>query len=1297
MTSKISIKLVVCLLALAVLPAKAQSLEHPVIWTTAGDKASILELVDTYPWATSIVSKLHSSVDDKVNTHLSNPSSILSTIPAIPADDNLSESEATTNGAHSKVLNYASYAGLLYYLTGEEKYAQFSADILSYYIDILALRTPTTTTICGNTFYDPRASYGQFAIAYDFIQPFLKKTDTKVYVKSSGTKVAFDNVKAQKAVYNIAMNALQESDGADTKYGSVVSNHPVLRAPGVLFSILCVEDDAERERMFEVFWNKGTKEQNSFTKTILPMFGDQGIWPESVSYSFMQNITLVLNLVDRLKPELNVMNGNMHILDGNFLFDNLRHPNQRFVRYGDSHRDNDGTASLYRYTLNMAKRKGYTDYEQKAKVALRQSYNTDGGYDPVVPITTYGNYYAFEQLLWGVDVPQIIEGEIDFQKPTVIIKHAGVALQRNYVEENNEDYGLCGIIGGAHYVHSHCTGITMELYGANYIMAANAGLPPSLAERKIPEHTDYFWRHAGNNTMIVNGTTHGIQTGAWNSDSYLWMNTTVNVAAEPQHLEDPVSDNFSFATQFLDDKVNNDQQQRTLSTIRTSSTTGYYFDLFRSKSLGTNNFHDYIYHNLGDVTHIFDEDGEEMSVSATTRYQNDIGDARQSPGWRFFEETKVTDTTDAAVHVRFDLDETNTYMNMFVPAGQAREYTRAVGPATREAKGGYIDKKTQIIAVRQQGEAWNRPYVNVFEPSKSANTSVQSVEHLYRGDVIVGAKVMSQIGAKSVVDYVICQEDASKAFTLAEEDISFTGRFAVIRKEQNITEAQLTLYIGEGDSLSFGAHSLKAGADKKGVLVQPIEADLSRVLGFKDYTDGQEIAKGTNLSLEAFVGTDFTEVTLWGNETTNLGTLTEAPYVWASHALLTDMQDAYYTFKLVAKDAQGQEDVRFLTLRTPGQWAYTIDGKPHAIPGTIQFEHYDNGGKDIAYWDKLNQNASSFRPDEMVDISSDGTIVRDIKSGEWLEFTIDVPELSYYDLAVRHQTRRSPEFKQLTVLLPDEGKTFFSDVILTNTGSGSYKEENIGAMVLEPGVHVLRFQMLDYGFDVDYFTLAKAADVFTVNFSNGSSMTSLYTQSDSTCQFPLTPTQSDSIFAGWQTIDGQVVEASTLITEDVTLFATWAEKSYSLQTTATNGSISISPEQDTYEPNAQITLTAIPDDGYEFVDWSGDYVGTENPLSLTMSEDMEIIANFQQQATGLTSSKVKQILVTPNPNDGIFTIQCEGEMYVNYKLYSLNGVIVQRGVMNAQKEIVVDSPMSGVYMLEVTSDTNREVLKVIIK
>ncbi len=949
------LSLLVAVCAAGVFVLNAQSLDRPVIWAGDADRDTILQRIDQYDWASTVKSKTEAIVDDLVNIHQSDPASILSTIPAFAADDNLSESAASSaNSGHAKVTLYASYSAMLYYITQEEKYAQFSADIVSYYIDAMVDVDVDKMSACGNYFYDSRTTYAYFAIAYDFIYDYLATEGTQVYVKSTGQKVDFDNVKAQRMIEKLASNALQEHSGSDPKYGKTVSNHPILTAPGVLFCIMNVDDDTERERLFNVFWNTGTSKQNSFTKTILPMFGEQGIWPESLSYGFMPGITMVLNTIDRFKPEMNVIEDYKYILEGNFLFDYLRMPNRYFVRYGDSKRKIDQTDKLYQYALDIASRRGYTDIEAKCKVALRQYYNASGGYTPSVSTSTFNACEAFPHLFWGVDVPAQVESSIDFNKPTVVIKHAGVALQRNYVEENNEQYGLCGIIGGAHYVHSHVTGIAMELYGQGYVMGPNAGLCAALADRSEPEHTDYFRLYAGNNTVIVNGTSHGIQSGAWNSNSYLWMNTTVNVVAEPKHLEDPISENFSFATQFLNDDVNNCDQQRTLSTIRTSATSAYYFDMFRSKSNGTNEFHDYIYHNIGDKMHITDAQSRDLPVSATTKYQTYYNDGVKSPGWRFFEDTEQTDTTDQAVNVRFDLDEFGKYMYVFTPSGVARQYTKALGPATREAKGTYLDKQTPILAIRQAGEAWNKPFVHVFEPTGSTTSSVKSIEHLYDAGVIVGAKVSSAIGDKTVDDYILCLPNATSSVSLPQMGISFTGRFAVVRYEQDTEKAYTTLYIGEGDSLSYKEMSLKPAEGKKALKVVEGEPYFGRQLKFTNIQNNQIFPLGESLSIEALIGEEFVEATLWANDTINLGVKTEAPYVWSGHSILTDMNDASYTFKLVAKDASDVEVENTVTIKT-------VVPSPHAFYGEGLYTFYNSDkskwmGYDVANDDVLVTN-----------------------------------------------------------------------------------------------------------------------------------------------------------------------------------------------------------------------------------------------------------------------------------------------------------------------------------------------------
>ncbi len=806
-------------LVLSMCFAQAQSLNHPVIMTTKSEKEKILKNIDKYEWAKSLVEQLHSQVDSTVLSHSKNPELLLSSIPKFASSDhqNNEKKAGPIAAAHNKILRLAANSGMLYYLTANENYAQLSADILNAYFEHISPLTPETTSICGYAFFDPRTTYDQIAIAYDFIYEYLKKPGTTVYDNLQGTQVAFNNNKAQMAIKNIVGNVLQEYGEPDV-YGKRISNHPILTAPGALFAILCVEDDTERERLFHIFWETGTAHQNSFTRTILPMFSSQGIWPESLSYSFMPIITMVLNIVDRVKPEMNVTENNRHIFEGNFLFDYLRNPDRTFVRYGDSKRYNDFTAPLYRYTLRIADRRGFTSLKEKAEVALQQSYRSQGGYRPDLGQGNIFNNYNALQLFWGLPLPEAIDKTVDLNKPTVIVDHAGIALQRNYVKTDNELYGLCGIIGGAHYVHSHLTGITMELYGAGYIMGPNAGLPPTVSERQIPLHEHYFRLYAGNNTVIVNGTSHGLDEGSWKRKANVWQNTTVNIAAEPKHLEDPISKEFSFATQYLNDTVNDAQQERTLGIIRTSDSTGYYFDMFRSKSNIENKFHDYVYHNIGDKTVLTNEKGKALSVQQTDRYKNDIGDIVKSPGWRYFEDTKSTKSIKETVKVRFDVNYNKRYMHMIIPKESERAYTTALAPGTREAKNGYVDKQTQVLIIRQKGEAWENPFISIFEPSTNKKSSIQKVETLKQNGQTVGAIIISKVGKSLITDYIICQDTEKAQYQSKKSGISFQGRFAIVRTTIEDDKTENTLYIGDGKKLLFGGKKLETNGNTSAVL-----------------------------------------------------------------------------------------------------------------------------------------------------------------------------------------------------------------------------------------------------------------------------------------------------------------------------------------------------------------------------------------------------------------------------------------------------------------------------------------------
>lgn len=68
---------------------------------------------------------------------------------------------------------------------------------------------------------------------------------------------------------------------------------------------------------------------------------------------------------------------------------------------------------------------------------------------------------------------------------------------------------------------------------------------------------------------------------------------------------------------------------------------------------------------------------------------------------------------------------------------------------------------------------------------------------------------------------------------------------------------------------------------------------------------------------------------------------------------------------------------------------------------------------------------------------------------------------------------------------------------------------------------------------------------------------------------------------------------------------------YTLTVSATNGTVTKSPNTATYSANAVVSLTAIPNAGYAFAGWSGDASGTANPSSVTMNGNRNVTALFQ--------------------------------------------------------------------------------------
>jgi uncharacterized repeat protein (TIGR02543 family) len=76
---------------------------------------------------------------------------------------------------------------------------------------------------------------------------------------------------------------------------------------------------------------------------------------------------------------------------------------------------------------------------------------------------------------------------------------------------------------------------------------------------------------------------------------------------------------------------------------------------------------------------------------------------------------------------------------------------------------------------------------------------------------------------------------------------------------------------------------------------------------------------------------------------------------------------------------------------------------------------------------------------------------------------------------------------------------------------------------------------------------------------------------------------------------------------------------FSLTTTVADslgGTIQLDPAGGVYANGSVITLTALPDSGWQFDGWGGDLSGSTNPINLTMDGTKTITASFTASPVG---------------------------------------------------------------------------------
>ncbi len=779
------------------------AIERPMIEANASDRERVLKLIDKYDWAAKSFESKKQKMAPLIEAHKESASKAFAAAPKFGKDRVHPHINWTMDGVN---------AGILYFMTGNEDYAQFAADRLNGYIQYLGVEGKEPIVSSDGRQRDYRDVLENLGLCYDYIYPFLKKEGTTVFDAATQKRIPFDDKKAQLVFTQIVECGFKTAERN--------SNLEIMVFDGMLYSALCIEDKTKRDgyvdQLIKGWPGKGKSGLLNMKKVLME---NDGVWPESASYSGVgQTVPTYMELIDRLYPEVKIFAGFEDALNGvlNRLY--YSYPNEEeMVGFGDSHRIKGPQRIPEAYT-RVYRRAGF---EMPMKRAFQQmkADREKYGYQP--------------SDLWAMDPLEGYESQ-RAESQAVHLSYAGIAIQKNLACTDKKQNGLMYYSGGASYIHSHLSGLDLELYGAGHVMSGVGGAGAE-GGRGAELFVSYYRNYAGHNTVVINGESVGGNKG-WKGQDLNCMDTVKLQAMEPQPYELPISKVFTFSSQILNDTVNKATQQRIVSIIRTSDTTGYYLDLFRSRSNGENKFHDYIYHNMGDSLTLKSQAGNLLSLTPDKKVDKEFktfktkdwarfpskpienrGKLLLFPGWHLFNEVAYSAGISEPVVGRFDMTIGNQcYMHVAMPGGVKREYFSIAAPPILDGAGKYGKKPSRVLSIRQSGEAWDRPFMVVYEPSVNAEPTVQSVKNIMAGEKVVGVEVQSLIGGAAITDIIIAQDSADAKLSLPDRGIEFEGRFAIMRSERRAGADTVSLYIGEGSSLRCGKYELKGNGKKQG-------------------------------------------------------------------------------------------------------------------------------------------------------------------------------------------------------------------------------------------------------------------------------------------------------------------------------------------------------------------------------------------------------------------------------------------------------------------------------------------------
>ena len=660
-------------------------------------------------------------------------------------------------------MGLAADAGFLYWITGEEKYARFAADIVWTYMEGFSHVTAPKidppdaglAKIIGMTSFEVihEEIVAQLSVTYDFVHDYLQKQGKDVALIQNGLKRMIDRV---------------------VEGGNAEGNWNLNQARIIAYGGLALEDNASypdgkgRPYYVDVVLNARLPNQTGLTHVIAENIDKEtALWPEAPGYGFKTaaDILLVASLVGNDPAAQAVLNAPIlkRVVPAQEM---LIYPDGWSTALGDTY-ETRLNAQASELMIATARRAGDAETERQITALLRREI-AGGFYDR-------NNQSGLEALTKYVDELKDVPPASEPRERSSWGRPLNILIQRN--PGATPDYALAAGLYGTDGGHVHANGMAIELYGAGMLLAPDLGRGTSYWQK---DHIEYYSQPPAHNTVIVNGRSDYPAHGK----GHIPMKVELVQPALSQNGESP---NINFAQGSFEYPKPASKQLRTLALIRTGAKSGFYVDIFRSKSSEpAESYHDYLYHGLGQSLSLTDANGKALALSPSTLLTLAKGNLK---GYDYFKNEKsVEQAGDFRAVVALDPGDNKPKraMSLWMLGNKNRTLFSVEAPscrATRDSLPKLFDTPMPTLLVRQKGDAWEQPFVTVFEPYfESDGATIESVRPAKtEGDAAGLTAVVIEGHAKDEGQFrAIVMEDQRPDQPRKVEGYDFKGKVGVI-------------------------------------------------------------------------------------------------------------------------------------------------------------------------------------------------------------------------------------------------------------------------------------------------------------------------------------------------------------------------------------------------------------------------------------------------------------------------------------------------------------------------------------